>query len=300
MDYSPQQLQQIALELVQGAAVHARAEIDKIHSELAAQTDESHYLAGVSLADTKSSITDPVTVIDQAVESWLKASLSAIDTDMKFLGEESAPEDMEQLHTGLQLASGEYSRSDDRISARDITWVADPIDGTVNLLYGLPLYAISLAAVVNGATVAGAVHHVMADTVYSAYVGGGAWRTQHGRTLQLRCSGKTEMATALIATGFSYDATTRREQTKILGDLIEHIRDIRRLGAAALDLCLLAEGAVDGYYERDLKIWDFAAAALVADESGAHVALPTASNTTLVAAASSSLFTQLAEKIPAS
>jgi myo-inositol-1(or 4)-monophosphatase len=145
-----------------------------------------------------------------------------------------------------------------------VRWVIDPIDGTVNYLYGLPQYAVSLAAEVDGEVVAGVVHNAATGEEWTAVRGGGAYRD--GR--RLTGSTATDLAQALVATGFGYDAARRAHQARVLAGLIPRVRDIRRIGAASIDLCLAAEGAVDAYYEKGLNAWDQAAGGLVATEAG--------------------------------
>jgi myo-inositol-1(or 4)-monophosphatase len=134
----------------------------------------------------------------------------------------------------------------------------------VNYLYGLPQYAVSLAAEVDGVVVAGVVHNAATGTVWTAAVGHGAWR--EGR--RLTGSPVSELGQALVATGFGYAAARRAEQAAVLATLLPQVRDIRRFGAASLDLCAAAEGMVDAYYERGLAEWDLAAGGLIAREAG--------------------------------
>lgn len=143
-------------------------------------------------------------------------------------------------------------------------WIVDPIDGTVNYLYGLPYSAVSLAAEVDGVVVAGVVRNVSTGEEWTATAGGGAWRDG----VRLRCSDEVDLGQALVGTGFGYDAGRRAHQAQVVAGLIAHVRDIRRLGAAALDLCLVAEGRLDAYFEKGLAAWDLAAGGLVAAEAG--------------------------------
>ncbi|WP_431918304.1 inositol monophosphatase family protein [Micromonospora wenchangensis] len=201
---------------------------------------------GVSVAATKSTATDVVTAADRAVERQVLAALRAVRPDDVVLGEE---------YGGAGAGTN------------GVRWVVDPIDGTVNYLYGLPYCAVSLAAEVDGRVVAGVVRNVSTGEEWTATAGGGAWRD--GR--RLRCSTETELGQALVATGFGYDAGRRRHQARVVAELIGDVRDIRRMGAAALDLCLAAEGRVDAYYEKGLAAWDLAAGGLVAAEAGLRV-----------------------------
>jgi myo-inositol-1(or 4)-monophosphatase len=149
-----------------------------------------------------------------------------------------------------------------------VRWVLDPIDGTVNYLYGLPQYAVSLAAEVDGAVVAGVVINAATGAEWTATRGGGAWH--EGR--RLTPSVRTTLDQALVGTGFGYDAKRRAHQGAVVAQLITRVRDIRRFGAAALDLCAVAEGSLDAYYEKGLNPWDHAAGGLIATEAGATVA----------------------------
>jgi myo-inositol-1(or 4)-monophosphatase len=207
------------------------------------------------VAATKSSRTDVVTEADREAERLLAEGIRAARPNDGMLGEEGA---------SVTGTSG-------------ITWVVDPIDGTVNYLYGLPAYAVSVAATVEdrgpGATadgrraVAGAVYVPVTDELYTATEGGGA--QLNGRAV--RVSGETDLAVALVATGFGYTEERRTEQAEVVRQLIPRVRDIRRMGAASVDLCLLASGRLDAYYERGLQPWDYAAGALIARESGAEI-----------------------------
>jgi myo-inositol-1(or 4)-monophosphatase len=145
-----------------------------------------------------------------------------------------------------------------------VRWILDPIDGTVNYLYGLPQYAVSLAAERDGEVVAGVVINAATGDEWTATRGGGAWRA--GR--RLAGSERTGLDQSLVGTGFGYDARRRAHQGRVLAALITRVRDIRRFGAAALDLCLAAEGSLDAYFEKGLNLWDHAAGGLIATEAG--------------------------------
>jgi myo-inositol-1(or 4)-monophosphatase len=205
----------------------------------------------VDVAATKSSPVDVVTERDLASEALLRSLIAEHRPDDGVLGEEGDP------------VPGTSGR----------TWVLDPIDGTVNYLYGIPAYAVSVAVVAGPpvperwTAVAGAVHSVADGRAFTAGRGMGAFCD--GR--QLRCNAARPLAESLVATGFAYTVQRRTEQGRLLAELLPHVRDVRRIGSAALDLCTLAAGGLDLYYERGLKPWDLAAAALVAAESGAVV-----------------------------
>lgn len=211
--------------------------------------------ARVEVAATKSTPTDVVTRMDADAERLLRDLLHAARPDDAFLGEEGG------LGTG---ASG-------------LTWVVDPIDGTVNYLYGLPGYTVSVAVVAGPpddperwTALAGAVHDVVGGRTWSAHRGGGA--TRDGEAVDPGWARTDpDLGSSLLATGFGYDADRRRRQAQVLVEVLPRVRDVRRSGSAALDLCRLADGQVDLYYERGLNPWDLAAGALVAAEAGALV-----------------------------
>jgi myo-inositol-1(or 4)-monophosphatase len=190
---------------------------------------------------TKSSPTDVVTESDASVERFLRDRLAELRPGEPVFGEEGAG---------------------DADAAR---WVVDPIDGTVNYLYGLPWYAISVAAVRDGRTVAGAVAEPASGRLWSAALGGGA--TRDG--VALRVSTTTDPGQALVGTGFSYRSERRERQARMVAGLLPRVRDVRRTGSAALDLCAVGAGWLDGYVEHGCHWWDWAAASLVAAEAGA-------------------------------
>jgi myo-inositol-1(or 4)-monophosphatase len=206
----------------------------------------------LEVAATKTSPTDVVTEMDQASEALLRARLSAVRPDDGLHGEEQ----------GLQPGSS------------GLTWVVDPIDGTVNYLYGLPAYAVSVAAVIGDSSVpggwrpvAGCVHNPASGETWTAGAGLGAFLDGD----PLRAGEPPVLAQALIATGFGYFSGRRARQSRVLATLLPRVRDIRRVGCAAMDVCMVATGRVDGYYERGLHAWDLAAAVLVATEAGIAV-----------------------------
>jgi len=194
---------------------------------------------------TKSSATDVVTEIDRACETLIVSGLRDARPGDAILGEEGTADD----------------------GTTGVRWLVDPIDGTTNFLYGFPGFAASIGAEVDGQRAVGVVHDPLHGEVFAAVVGRGA--TRNGAPIH--CSVKDDLATALVATGFAYDASRRAAQAAVLGRVIPHVRDIRRMGAASVDLCSVACGRLDGYYERGLAPWDLAAGALVATEAGARV-----------------------------
>jgi myo-inositol-1(or 4)-monophosphatase len=208
----------------------------------------------LGVAKTKSSATDVVTVMDQRAQDLLRERLRSARPEDGFLGEEEG---------GGSGTSG-------------LTWVVDPIDGTVNYLYGIPAYAVSVAAVVGDAAtpgrwrpVVGAVFDPERGHLFHARLGGGAWRVAEGSEPEpLRVGDQADLSHALVGSGFGYEARVRVWQTRVLLEVIPHIRDIRRIGSAALDLCHVADGALDAYFERGLNEWDMAAGWLVLTEAG--------------------------------
>jgi myo-inositol-1(or 4)-monophosphatase len=204
---------------------------------------------------TKSSPTDVVTEMDQAAEQLISRRILTERPSDSVLGEE-----------GGQTGGGSGVR-----------WIVDPLDGTVNYLYDLPDWAVSVAAEVDGQVVAGAVCVPRRDALYFCRLGGGAWRTtianpDQAAAQRLECNVDVPLNRALIATGFGYEPGRRLVQGQVVAALLPRVRDIRRNGAAAVDLCSLAAGNVDGYYERGVQYWDVAAGSLIAREAGAIVA----------------------------
>ncbi|RGE24393.1 inositol monophosphatase family protein [Leucobacter sp. wl10] len=206
---------------------------------------------GVTVAASKSSAVDIVTEADREAERLIVSALRAARPADGVLGEEG---------TGIAGTSA-------------VTWVVDPIDGTVNYLYGIPAFAVSIAATVRDAhafadgrrAVAGAVFNPRTGELFEAWEGGGS--RLNGSPIS--ASGKTELATALVGTGFGYTAERRAEQAEMASRLLPLARDIRRIGSAALDLCNVAAGRLDAYYEMGLNPWDYAAGVLIAREAGA-------------------------------
>ncbi|HEX3647352.1 MAG TPA: inositol monophosphatase family protein [Pseudonocardiaceae bacterium] len=197
---------------------------------------------------TKSSDTDVVTGGDRAAERLVRERLAELTPGVPVLGEEE----------GGTAPAG------------DLCWVVDPIDGTVNYLYGYPWYGVSVAAQVDGASVAGVIVEPATGRVWSAARGHGA--VLDGRPL--RVSGATRLELSLVATGFNYSAERRARQAALWARLLPRVRDIRRAGASSLDLCAVAAGWLDAYLEHGLHRWDWAAGTLIAAEAGAVVRLP--------------------------
>ena len=204
---------------------------------------------GARQVDAKSSPTDVVTQMDTASERAIVSLLLAQRPDDAILGEESGQ----------------------RPGTSGIRWIVDPLDGTVNYLYGLPLWAVSVAAAGPDGVLAGAVAVPALGTTYAAVRGGGAWSLANGQRRTLAVRECRDPGAALVATGFGYRPERRADQGAALSRIMSDIRDIRRCGAAALDLCWLAAGHYDAYFERGLQPWDAAAGALIAREAGAVV-----------------------------
>jgi myo-inositol-1(or 4)-monophosphatase len=200
---------------------------------------------GVEVSATKSSPVDIVTEVDRAAESLIYERLMAARPDDGFLGEEG----------------GSSS------STSGVTWVVDPIDGTVNFLYGIPQYSVSIAARLGDRVVAGVVVNVESGEVFAATLGGGA--TCDGKPLRVR--DVVPLSERLVVTGFNYVLDVRTRQAAAVAALLPEVRDIRRLGSAALDLCAVAAGRADAYVEEGLNAWDMAAGGLVATEAGARL-----------------------------
>jgi len=192
---------------------------------------------------TKSSRTDMVTAVDRASEALIVGAIERERPDDGVLGEEGSA----------------------REGTSGVRWIIDPLDGTTNYLYGFPLFAVSIAVEVDGEVEAGVVAHPTLGEVFTAVRCDGA--LCNGRPIAV--SEKVELATALIGTGFAYGADSRRESARWLEHIIPSVRDIRRGGAASLDLCWVACGRLDGYYEAGLSPWDIAAGDLIAREAGA-------------------------------
>lgn len=230
-------------------------------SALVALAEEAARAAGVLVhggrperleVDTKSSPTDVVTQMDTTAEELLRKLVGRRRPEDGLLGEEA----------GLEAGTS------------GLTWVIDPIDGTVNYLYGLPTFAVSVAVVTGDPTtpgawtpLAGCVHSPATGLTWTAVRGGGAYL--NGRRLQLGAPPALE--SALVGTGFGYRAARRANQARVLAELLPQIRDIRRFGCASIDLCMVATGMLDAYYERGLNPWDLAAGVLVVTESGGAV-----------------------------
>jgi myo-inositol-1(or 4)-monophosphatase len=193
----------------------------------------------------KSTPTDLVSEADLTTERLIRARLEAARPDDAILGEEG----------------------DDRSGTSGLRWVVDPLDGTVNFLFGIPQWCVSIACEDEGGVLAGVVYDPMREETWAATRDGDA--TLNGA--RVRASRRGELTTALVATGFGYAADVRESQARVVARLLPLVRDVRRFGAAALDLAWAAAGRVDAYYERGVKHWDVAAGALICARAGLAV-----------------------------
>jgi myo-inositol-1(or 4)-monophosphatase len=244
----PGQLQTVAETLAAEAAAFVRRRRAEVFGADAG-TD------GDAAVQSKTTPTDPVTVVDTETERLLRDRLA-------------------QLRSGDAILGEEIGGPTDPATAGAVTWVLDPIDGTVNFVYGIPSYSVSVAAQVEGVSVAGAVADVVGGRLYSAATGLGAHVIDADGTRPLRCSAVDDLSLALVGTGFAYSTRRRTVQAELVSKILPVVRDVRRIGSAALDLCMVAAGRLDAYYEHGLHVWDSAAGALIAAEAGARVVLP--------------------------
>jgi myo-inositol-1(or 4)-monophosphatase len=251
-----------------GAAA-APAELERIAAATARTAAElvTHTYGRPGPVGHKSSPTDVVTETDLRAEELIRRLLREATPEAGVLGEE-----------------GETTERDARLQ-----WVIDPLDGTVNFLYGVPLFAVSIAAALDGDVVAGAVIDVLRDELFSAHLGGGA--RLDGEAIAV--SACTSLPNALVATGFSYQSELRDVQGEVAHRVLSRARDLRCFGSAALELCWVACGRVDAYFQRDTEIWDRAAGALIAEEAGARTELPCPENDDLVIATAPGVFDDL-------
>ncbi|MFN0144751.1 MAG: inositol monophosphatase family protein [Mycobacterium sp.] len=249
-DALPEDLRAVAEQLAAESAAFVRRRRTEIFS----------VPAGPAAAHvrTKSSPTDPVTIVDTETEQLIRHRLAELRPGEPILGEEG----------GGEAGGGEEGDSG------TVRWVVDPIDGTVNFIYGIPAYSVSIAAQLDGRSVAGAVADVVSGDIYSAGIGLGAHVLAGGVRSPLRCSEVDDLSMALLGTGFGYEPSRRAAQAALLARMLPVIRDVRRIGSAALDLCMVAAGRLDAQYEHGLSVWDWAAGALIAAEAGAVLVLP--------------------------
>jgi len=232
---------------------------------------------------TKSSPTDVVTEMDRRSEALITGRIRAVRPGDAVLGEE-----------GGQIPGGRDVPDAAGLTGR-VRWVVDPLDGTVNYLYGLPDWAVSIAAEVDGTVLAGVVEVPRYGETFTAVAGRGAWLHRDGEAFALRCTSGVALGQALVGTGFGYDAGRRRVQGEVVAALLPCVRDIRRGGSAAVDLCSVAAGRMDAFFERGLNYWDYAAGGLIAREAGAAVGglSGRAESTSMTVAAGPDLYREL-------
>jgi myo-inositol-1(or 4)-monophosphatase len=247
----------------------APAELERLAATAARSAAElvSTAYGRPDLVGNKSSPTDVVTETDLRAEDLIRRRLLGATPNAGVLGEEG-----ETTEPGARLQ-----------------WIIDPLDGTVNFLYGVPLFAVSIAAALDGEVVAGAVIDVLRGEVFSAHLGGGA--RLDGEPIAV--SACAELAKALVTTGFSYQSARRNLQGEVAHRVLSRARDLRCFGSAALELCWVGCGRVDAYFQRDTEIWDRAAGALIAAEAGARTELPCPENDDLVIATAPGVFDDL-------
>ena len=226
-------------------------ELEKVAQEVAsgaAQVLQQYWETPLAEVSTKSSPTDLVSEADRAAEAFIVSRLRTARPDDAIESEEGSS----------------------REGTSGISWLADPLDGTTNFFFGVPAYSVSLAARCDGHTLVGVVVDPSRQETWSAVRGRGAWR--NGCALRV-ANGRSEVATALVATGFSYSQERRADQAATLQRLLPAVRDIRRIGSAALDLCWVAGGRFDAFYEAGLKDWDWAAGGLICEEAGGELVM---------------------------
>lgn len=243
----PAVLRVVAVTVAEAAAAHVRARRPEVFGVVGSGVlhDDS--------VEVKSTPTDPVTIVDTETEEVIRDLLAKLRPADSILGEEGG---------GTDDCDG-------------VRWVVDPIDGTVNFLYGIPAFSVSVAVQIDGMSVAGAVVDVSMRATYSAHRGGGATMTDvDGNVSELASNSVTDLSMALVATGFGYDAKRRKVQGRLIAEILPQVRDIRRIGSAALDLCMVATGRVDAHFEHGLSPWDWAAGSLIAEEAGAVIRIP--------------------------
>jgi fructose-1,6-bisphosphatase/inositol monophosphatase family enzyme len=236
------------------------------------------------VVDTKSSPTDVVTAMDRRSEALITSRIRAHRPGDAVLGEE-----------GGQTSGGPAGDGSGGGRPARVRWVVDPLDGTVNYLYGLHDWAVSIAAEVDGTVVAGVVEVPRHGETFTAVAGQGAWLHRGEARVALHCTSGVPLGQALVGTGFGYDSGRRRVQGEVIAALLPYIRDIRRGGSAAVDLCSVAAGRLDAFYERGLNYWDFAAGGLIAREAGAMVGglAGKTESTSMAVAAGPGLYRQL-------
>lgn len=232
----------LAQELLGLARTAASAAADLVIAGRAAVTAKK---ASVS---TKTSATDPVTEMDKAAEKLIVEIIKSSRPNDGFIGEEGS------------ATTGDSG----------ITWAIDPIDGTVNYMYGLPVWTISIAALKDGEAIAGCLVAPDLAKIYYATKGGGGWEESNSGTRALTVLPSDDLSSCLLATGFAYRKERRAEIAPVIAQVLPEVRDLRRMGAASIDITSVATGGVDAYVESGVRIWDYAAALLIATEAGAE------------------------------
>jgi myo-inositol-1(or 4)-monophosphatase len=250
LDKDPTALRAVA----EGLAVEAAEFVRRRRSEVFGTGSRGDDTAAA--VRTKSTPTDPVTIVDTETERMLRDRLAILRPGEPIVGEEEGGSF--QPEPGVP------------------TWVLDPIDGTVNFVYGIEAYAVSVGVQIDGRSVAGAVANVPTGEVFTAALGHGASVSRVDTSVPLHCTDVAELSMALVGTGFSYASERRFRQAQVFAHLLPEVRDVRRIGSCALDLCMVAAGRLDAYYEEGVHVWDWAAAALIAAEAGAWLRLPPA------------------------
>jgi myo-inositol-1(or 4)-monophosphatase len=234
-------------ELLAVALIAARAAADELVARFGSELT----------VETKSSLTDPVSDADVAAEHAIRKVLAQHRPGDAILGEE-----------------GGLTQALEGSAPTGLRWIVDPLDGTVNFLYGIPRFAVSVAVEGGDGVIAGVVIHPVTGEIYQATRSGPALSSPaDGADVEVTPRGETRLELALVGTGFSYDSGVRALQGQVVAGLLPRVRDIRRAGAAALDLCAVACGQVDAYYERGVKPWDIAAGVLVCQRVGLAVRL---------------------------
>lgn len=207
---------------------------------------ERFVAGGERATRSKSTATDPVSEADLAAERAIRAVITAARPGDAILGEEGGET---QQGAGLR-------------------WIVDPLDGTVNFLFGVPQWCVSVAVHDEEGGLVGVVFDPMRDEIFSGSRGGGL-PTRNGAPV--RGSECADLAMALVGTGFAYDAAVREMQAGVLATLLPRVRDVRRMGSAALDLAWTAAGRFDAYYERGVQLWDIAAGIVLCEAAGLEV-----------------------------
>ncbi len=253
---------------VDGAAADELLELACATAVAAGERLAEHY-GRPAVVLTKTSPTDVVTEMDRVAEEQIRAQILAARPGDVILGEEGGQQGGAEAGAPGRPGGGRPG------PCPGVRWIVDPLDGTVNYLYGLPDWAVSIAAEVDGGVVAGAVFAPRRGVLFSARLGGGAWARGGAPATpprRLACNSGVPLERALVATGFGYEARRRQVQGEVLAAVLPRVRDIRRGGSCAVDLCSLAAGHVDAYFERGVQAWDIAAGSLIAREAGATVA----------------------------